>query len=895
MNRRTNAASAALCVLALAASARSVSAQSRAEGDPANSGYRGTVAVSPGLEYQGRSGLWRLLFGNNWRKVWEQSIEVPVLDLSTYAGGLTAYKKGGNQTRTLHFKGADGRHYVFRSVAKSVQVYLGPDLQHTFVGGVIQDQNSANHPSSATIADIVQDAAGVLHPSPTLVVLPDDGALGEFRKEYASMLGHIEIKPDDVPDGVEQFGHADKIQDADKLLLNLDASLEYRFDARAYLKTRLVDAIMGDFDRGADQWDFVRHDRDGVKTYAPIARDRDWAFMRSNGLLMKRVRAIYAKIGSYDVENEDVRSITFMTHEFDRSHLVALPWSEWEAVVHEIETAVTDAVVDAAVTTQPSAYTAHSAKAIELGLEARRDHLASLAWEFYLMVNEQADIFAADGNEQADIEMKPDGSIRVRLLRVKKDGSLATDEGTAIDRTFLPSETKEVRVYMQEGDDHVVVRGTGPGHIKLRVTGGAGNDALIDSTSNASRIEFYDASGTNLIVAGRGTNVHTGSFTTAQPSTLDPEPSDTPKARIVLEERRGRFQDQWRIKGADFTKQRTQSEATRFWGETTSLMPAFDLRDGAGLIVGGAMSNTQYGFRSEPFHRMIGGRLLYAAGAGRFGADFTAISHPANSHYSMDLYVRASGFESQRFYGLGNNSVFSREDSSLIMRNEFLVQPSVQLHLGKRADLVFGPAAQYVDPQTAGGPIAEAVLGDAYSAVGAQVALRFDHADDKSLPHRGFRGSVEAATFQALTDGDGGFAKAGGTLSAYIPLSKPTLALRAGGEKLFGDFPLHEAAMIGGRPTVRGYMWQRFTGDASAFGTAELRVPVLRAELLVRGDVGLILLADAGRVWVDGESPGGWHTSKGAGLSFSSMSQAVSLVFARGEDNRIYLNFGLPF
>jgi hypothetical protein len=908
MIRRSNAAAAAICVLSLASIARppslaaqvqaqgqtQVQPQARAVGDPANSGFRGTVHVSPGLEYQGRNALWRLLLGENWRKVWAQSIDAPVLDLSAYAGGLTAYKKGGNQTRTLHFKGGDGRHYVFRSVGKSVQAYLGDDLEHTFAGGVIQDQNSSNHPSSATIADVVQDAVGVLHPSPTLVVLPDDAALGEFREEYANMLGHIELKPDDVPDGVEQFAHADKIQDADKLLENLDASLEYRFDARAYLKTRLVDAIMGDFDRGADQWDFVRYDRDGVKTYAPIARDRDWAFMRSNGLLMKRVRSIYAKIGSYDPANENLRSITFMTHEFDRSHLVSLPWTEWEAVVHEIEAALTDAVVDAAVTMQPSVYTAHSAKEIELGLEARRDNLARLAWEFYLMVNEQADIFAADGSERADIELKPDGSIHVRLVRIKENGSLATDEGSAIDRTFLASETKEVRVYMQEGDDRVVVHGSGPGLIKLRVAGGAGNDALVDSTSDGRKIEFYDASGTNHIVTGAGADVHVTPFVTAQPTTLDPEPADTPKARMVLEERRGRFQDQWRIKGADFTKQRTQSESPRFWGQTTSMTPSFDLRDGAGLIVGGGVKNTQYGFRSEPFHRRLAGRLMYATGAGKFGAELNAISHPANSKYSLDLYVRASGFESQRFYGFGNTSHFSRGDSSLIMRNELLVQPSVQLHLGKRADLAFGPAAQFVDPRPSSG-LLTAAAGDKYSAAGAQAALRFDYADHKSIPHRGVRGSLAASTFKGLSNGDDMFAKTGGTVSVYVPLSEATLALRAGGEKLFGEFPLHESAMLGGRPTVRGYMWQRFTGDASAFGNAELRVPVMRADLLVRGDFGVILLADAGRVWAGGDSPGGWHTSKGVGVSFSSLSQAVSIVYARGEDNRIYLNFGLPF
>src|SRR5687767_15271549 len=70
--------------------------------------------VVAGEKYQA-SGLHRALFGADYRDLWATPIEVPVLDLQRYAGGLRPVRRvGGQQTKGLAFKGADGRDYTFR-------------------------------------------------------------------------------------------------------------------------------------------------------------------------------------------------------------------------------------------------------------------------------------------------------------------------------------------------------------------------------------------------------------------------------------------------------------------------------------------------------------------------------------------------------------------------------------------------------------------------------------------------------------------------------------------------------------------------------------------------------------------------------------------------------------
>ena len=124
----------------------------------------------------------------------------------------------------------------------------------------------------------------------------------------------------------------------------------------------------------------------------------------------------------------------------------------------------------------------------------------------------------------------------------------------------------------------------------------------------------------------------------------------------------------------------------------------------------------------------------------------------------------------------------------------------------------------------------------------------------------------------------------------------PTIALRAGGQKAVGDFPFQESAFVGGPMNLRGYPYQRFRGDAALFGSAELRARLAYVNLgIARFQLGVFGLADAGRVYVDGDSPGGWHTSTGGGISLRTLGRSLTAAYAKGERGSFYATIGMPF
>ena len=870
----------AALVAALAAGAALLPGRAAAQLDPAPPPPVDTptfVTVTPGAEYAA-GGLRTFFFGENWRDLWTRPVTVPVLDLDRFAGGLTVDHAGGNQTRTLHFEGADGKTYIFRSIHKYVRPTLPPDLQGTLIQDGMEEFLSGIHPGGAFVVFPLQRRLGLLTEPYWIAVMPDDPRLGEFREDYAGLLGQVVEQSNEGPDDTPgSFGY-DKITGSDRLLERLEESPRHRVHERELLAAKLLDFIVGDTDRGlVDQWRWAGQDvADGV-VWRPIARDRDWSFMNAEGPIAGLARRWYEKVADYRARHSSLDTYVWQDQGLSRRLLVGLDRGEWDGVVADVMATLSDAAIAEAVAGLPDAMEPDHAEWLAMTLRARRDALPALADEYYAWLAGEVDLHATDEDDRLEAVRHPDGSLVVTLLAAadlfvagigddEAEGTNGVDGDVAwkpyYSRRFLPGDTDEVRVYLHGGDDAAVVRGEGSG-ITLRVIGGGGDDALFDEGSPSRRTAFYDHRGDNEIVPGRGTHV----------STKDYEPPP---------------------EGEGFFQTKTQDDRIQDWGNSFSwVSPALDYREGAGLIVGGGPRFTDYGFRHHPYETRLRAGVLFGTRTASFGVEAEADFRRENSRLHWLANVRATPFEAMRFYGYGNESPWLDETESLVMMEQ--LRGSVALAWdGGWWDAAVGPLVLYTDPEAANRDLPALRGGTDYLQAGGLARLSLDRARG-AVPTRGFEVDLETSAFPAAFDAAEAFGRSAAEARAYLGGSLATLAFRAGGEHAWGDFPVHESARIGGMSSLRGYRWQRFAGDAAVYGGAELRIPLFRAEILTKGRVGVLGLADAGRVYVDGESPGGWHTAYGAGLWFATLGQAVSLTWARGEEDRFYVGLGMPF
>jgi hypothetical protein len=326
-----------------------------------------------------------LLLGDGYRREWGTPFRAEVLDLATFGGGLTPLRRGGgNQTTSLHLLGADGRRYAFRSVDKNQATGMA-GLERETIGRVRQDQIGALHPGAALVAAGVARAAGVPHPTPRLFVMPDDPALGEFRADFAGRLGMLDAYP--LAGAPGEAAPADSILDTEDLAAHLRANPGERVDARAYLRARLLDVYLGDWDRHEGQWRWMRMRTGAGARWVPIPLDRDYALVDYRGLLPGVARRIDPKIVRFDGEYRDLAGLLVDARTMDRAHLCALPAAAWDSAALALRDSLADPAIAAALRRLPPEWLRAGGAELSRKLHQRRDRLPAAARRFRALLH----------------------------------------------------------------------------------------------------------------------------------------------------------------------------------------------------------------------------------------------------------------------------------------------------------------------------------------------------------------------------------------------------------------------------------------------------------------------------------------------------------------------------
>ncbi len=845
-----------------------------------------THTVVPGGRYRA-SGFKRWLLGSDYRNLWTSPIEVPVLNLDSVGSGLTPLRTGGfGQSVSLHFQGNDGRRYVVRSVDKDPTKRLIPQLKNTFAEDIIQDQISALHPTGALVVDALLEATGILHASHRLVIIPDDPRLGEFREEFAGLVGMLLLHPDEGGDNTPGFAGSRRIAGSETFFGLLEESPCDRADARAFLKARLLDMLIGDKDRHAGQWRWASFPAGDCRVWLPIPEDRDQAFVHFDGLVNWITRLPRPQQIKFEADFPNIVGLTFNGWEVDRELLAGLEKPTWDSLVAAVLLELNDSVIDAAVRRLPPLHLRLSGDHLSRALKSRRDRLVTAADSYYRLISNSVDIKATDLAEYAEFEHRPNGDLQVRIGLTAAGAQRGEPY---FRRSFHPDETREVRLYLHGGDDSVEVTGAS-GRIVVRVNGGAGDDRFVNSsTAEAGKTRFYDWRGQNEFVVGIGAKV-------------DVRPWDRPPAR---------------------------DQAHKFaldWGGRRLAYPLFSYAPDPGLFFAMSLQSENYGYRKHPFrtrHTVVAGLITngpepIVGYRGTFRSLWPGIDGKVRIEYT--------GLDFLRFHGFGNETETPGSASfyELEQRNA-LILPTLAIRKGHnrggregagteplRPALTFevGPVVKYsntpADKNASRfvGTIEPALYGTgSFGQIGATSSLEIDTRDNSGHPRRGVLLTAGASLYPRAWDVTSTFGEVHGAASVYLTAelpAEPTLALRAGGKKVWGAYPFHEAAFVGGGRTLRGFRSERFAGDAAAFGNVELRITTSRFKILVPGVVGLFGLVDVGRVFhsADPAEADTWHTGLGGGIWLSVIDRLQTLTagIATGEDlTGLYIGAGFLY
>ena len=558
----------------------------------------------------------------NYRDEWTTPITVPVLNLATLHGGLTPTKEGGGfQAPNLRMVAPDGSEYVFRMVRK-IHLILGKEYEHTIVWYIVRDEGSASHPTANIATAPLVSTLGLLHATPHLYYMPDDPALGKFRKDFAGVLGTVEEYPA-VPDKGHAFANAQKIIDSDTLLGRLNTDPRTRVDTRALLTARLLDMLLGDNDRHPDQWKWARFAKGDNAVWEPIPRDRDKVFVNYEGTLLNMARLALPSLVRFRNNYPDPQALFANAGEFDRRVLGTLDKSVWDSAATSLQQRITDQVIDNAVAQMPPEY-ANGSRGIAATLKARRNGLRGAADRYYSELWTVADVHGTDADDQLTVNRVGDGLVDVVLQ--------SGNDAPYFARRFNLAETKEIRIYLHGGDDRATVTGSVARSIPVRVIGGNGTNTVTDVSTVGGRrnpTRFYDARTVNHVKYAR----------------------DTIDERINVDDAFNHYFNRrpWvRAYGTRIPPIRDRG---------ASMRPVLGIHSQRGLgiypVIG--VAQYSYGFRRVPYSLMKEADLGYSAASNRFRIRTNIDKRFEESDVHVPVSAYMSQFEVVQFHGFGND------------------------------------------------------------------------------------------------------------------------------------------------------------------------------------------------------------------------------------------------
>ena len=465
-----------------------------------------SVLTTAGRHYNRHSGLYCLFLGRHYRRVWAAPAMVPVLKLATAVpGGLKAGKSGGGyQSISMSLDGPEGREYALRALDKEPSKTLPIVLRHTFVLNVVRDATSAAIPYGALTVPPLAQAAGVPHTRPRLVyVRADETGLGTMSARFQGKVSLLEEKYNSLASATPDLAGTTGFVGGEAMLKAVYQNPSFTVDQPAFLRARLLDIWLGDWDRHEGQWQWAAFTEPGGRVrYQGIPKDRDQVYFRFDDGLIPWLASrpfIAPQFQTFRAEYNNMAGLVYQARFIDQRCLSRMTRADFQRLARDLQSRLPDTLIERAMHRLPPAVFALEGARIGAALKARRQTMLQAAEAYYLTLAREPSLGGTAQPERFVVQRYPD-STTVRVYSPSL-GRLQGGDSLRFQRTYFTTETHELTLDGLGGDDIFEVTSTGAGKpISLLLYGGAGHDVLRVQGS-ARRLKLYDDEASGVAAA----------------------------------------------------------------------------------------------------------------------------------------------------------------------------------------------------------------------------------------------------------------------------------------------------------------------------------------------------------------------------------------------------------
>lgn len=820
--------------------------------------FKDTVNRPARRDFHPIGGLKRFFMGQNYRPEWSTPVNMPVLHLATEKGGLKIRSLGGGkQTRTLQLMDKTGKEWILRSTIKNTANVI-PDVNRSVLAQNMSAQlSTSSHPYATLMVPVLTDAMGIAAPHPRLFFVPDDPALGIYRPLFANTVCTLEEK--------EPSYDGSNTRTTAKTFNKMLDENDHRSDEATTLRARMLDFVLGDFDRHFDQWKWGTGDTGKGKLYYPIPRDRDQALFHSDGLLVRMIsgRSMpFLKGFRYTIPK--INWLAYTARDFDRVFLSSLDKDDWTENIQLVQSQLTDTVLRSAVRQLPPEIHAIRNAEIEAKLIARRDLLSTEAMKYYRFVSRKVNIVGSNLREYFQVTGAPEGKLDVKVYARSKGNDTSF---VMYHRIFDPAVTKEIRLFGLHDNDVFHIAENASSRIKIRIIGGKGIDTF-DIRGHTESILYDQKDGGNVVLhASRAKNRF---------SLVEPGNDKT-------------------IVGFSYNTIRLPR-----------VVLAWNSDDG--YVVGAGMTMRTYGFRNLPYATDQQLSLLYAPDHRAFQAKYNGEFNHITRSYDLLVNVQYASPSLRNFYGLGNNTALAAGVADRFYQPRYKTLEAEVLarkRIFENLQLVIGPYYYHysataagnqhtilANPQLSGFKPEDVFTSRSY--FGGKAALRLDNRNNTFFPTRGISWNNQLFVLAGVQGKSSGFNAFTSDMKVYASLSDPAkivAVLHFGGGKIFNkNFAYFQAMSFGANNGLLAFHKNRYAGKSSLYSGLELKVKLGDLNgFFIPGALGITGFYNAGRVWYPADNGGSWHGGYGFGMYFNPLNLiSVSATAGFSDKERFY-------
>lgn len=831
-----------------------------------------------------KSGFHKWFWGERYRTYYSTAVSAPVVDLDTLMGGVTILRKGGgHQSKSLRLKSKNGREYVMRALEKSAEAYLQAIVaKEEFIIGrlkgtapekILKDFYTGSHPYAPFVVGVLADAIGIYHTNPMLCYIPKQPILGEYNEEFGDKLFMIEERVTDGHGEEKSFGNANTVIGTDDLVAKLASDEKYEVDLDMYVRARLFDMLMGDWDRHDDQWRWAEFKGNGKVVYRPIPRDRDQVFsVMGDGFLMGFATRAIPSLQLMEGFAEEIRSVKGFnsspkTFSLDMLLLPETTEAQWIEQAKAIQNNISAVTIDKALKEFPEEIRNDERTSwIKDALLSRQKNLIETAKEYYKVINKISVVIGTDKDDYFKIEDVADGKTQITGFRIKNNKR----DDKFFDKVYDREITKEIWIYgLDDKDEFEVVGGPKRGP-KIRLIGGLSND--IYDISDRNKVFIYDyksKKNTFKSKAGKKTLTDDYDINSYNPYNLK--------------------------------------------SDQGLLLPSIGFNPDEGIQLLATNTYTHNGFIKEPFtsrHSISAGFYFATSGYDiSYQGDFARFI--GKGALRLEAGFTGPNF-TFNFFGFGNETPNFDDDLDLdfnrVKLETITFAPSLVWTGRHGSEFGIGTSFEWLKVEETENRFIETFYNDnpeidsENSFLGVHGEYSYENLNSKSFPTLGLTFKVKSGYKWNVSNGDDDFGYLEPELVFYYPIVSSgalVFSSKLGGQVNFGnDFQFFQGATIGAENGLRGYRFQRFTGKRSYFQSSDLRIVTGRVRTgVVPLYLGVYGGFDYGRVWVENDDSNIWNTSYGGGI-FINGAGVITLntgLFNSEDGSRFNFGFSVGF